>query len=257
MNLKDKKGITIYMSLMILSSVIVIAFFISNLVIKTSQSNTKIKISEKAYYGADTAIQQALYAIETSRDILLTESSGQVGSGDVTWEREVEPVYEAVDCLELDQDTEGICFNEIDFDTGQKELRVHLDPDNSFQLELDFENMNNDGLDRKWFPDEIAIETDDSGDTFEIIIFDSLESTITTSTDFLINGDSLDDLQNKKYIIRLINRQSTILEFILTPENTDITDFVNIPVGFSLIATGNLQDQERKLEVERKNWQIY
>ena len=105
----------------------------------------------------------------------------------------------------------------------------------NFQLDLDFT-----GLD---LPDNLQISWVGSG---KVIVFGSNNQITSESSPV-----NLSDLSTNAYLVRLINTDTSLVTFELNPAGGAL------PIGILLTSTGSYKDQQRVLEVERINWQIY
>lgn len=234
----NEKGISILLVVLILSSLIVITLAISNIVLRVGRTSRQIGYSEIAYYAAETGVEKALYEIETNRTVvgLDGDSDNLSEISNASWERTlVEITSYLTDCATLGSN-EGVCVDTAGTINSGNPLKINLDADNSFQLDLNFSGLT--------YPDSITITWSGTG---KIITLDGNgnQNTIEASP------VTLNSLATNLYIVRMVNNDTSQIAFTITPSVN------NLPIGILLTGTGNYQNQQRIIEVERKNWQIY
>lgn len=240
----SRPGFSILLAILIMSSLTIMTIAMSDIVLRVGRTSKKIGQSEIAYYAAETAVEKALYYIEKSepRTIIIPGggSGNLVNITDASWTRIVsEDTDLTIECGEgegqLHSDEEGVCVDSAGDITASNPLQVQLNPGSSFQLDLDFQGLS--------LPNNLPISWSGTG---KLIALGNVNGQNIYSS-----SETLHNLDTERYIIRLVNEGSVLLTFQLTPAGG------NLPIGILVIGTGIYQDQERVLEVERSNWQIY
>ncbi len=59
--INNQAGVTIFISILVLASVVILSLVISDLVLRTSRTAKKIGLSEVTYFAAESSIEKALY----------------------------------------------------------------------------------------------------------------------------------------------------------------------------------------------------
>jgi len=233
----NQSGITIFISVLVLASVIILALAISDLVLRTSRSSKKIGLSEVAYYAAESSIEKALYQIEKNRTISGLSSSGNLSEiTAATWDRTVSLITSyATDCDTLGSN-EGICVETAGTINSSNTLHAKLDAGSSFQLDLDFTGMA--------LPNNLQVSWSGSG---KVVAYGS-GGQLTDNN----SPTNLNDLDANLYVFRIDNEDTSLIDFEIAPSSG-----ADLPIGFNLTATGDYQDQQRVIETIRNNWQIY
>ena len=219
--MKNQQGVTVFIALLILSSMVVLAMAISDLVVRTSQSSKKIGLSEIAYHAAETCIEKALYQIEKNSDVSgLNGSSGELDNIDgAIWKLSLEPVY-------LDDPYE-----------------IELQANETYQLELNFQDDNND----LGYPNALTINWTGGPTTAKGVVLSNDGTQTSYSTPFNLNN-----ISTNLYILRVSNIKGSAININLLAGVNG-----NIPVGITLTCTGEYKGQRRILDVRRNNEQIY
>lgn len=240
-NHRKDKGISLILTILILSSLTVVTFAISDIVLRTGQSARKIGHSEIAYYAAETAVEKALYEIEKQKTIRGLD--GQIDNleeiTDANWSLSITPLINlTAQCITVGGQEKG-CITSSGNITTSNPLTINLNSGSSFQLDLNFQDLLNlePGL-----VENLQISCGNNG---EVITLGTNGQTPATPCNSPIN---LNNLDSNLYIIRLVNEDN----FTLKPLGQK-----NLPIGISVVGTGNYKDQTRILEMERQNWQIY
>ncbi|MFH1610919.1 MAG: hypothetical protein ABIA91_03460 [Patescibacteria group bacterium] len=219
--MKNQQGVTVFIALLILSSMVVLAMAISDLVLRTSQSSKKIGLSEIAYHAAETCVEEALYQIEKTFDV--TGLDGSTGSldeiSDATWSLSLEPVY-------LDSPYE-----------------ITLDVGETYQLELNFQD-DDDDLN---YPNSITFNWTGGPTRAKGVTLANDGTQESHTTPFSINN-----LPTDLYIVRVDNIWTSAITINLLAGVSE-----NTPIGITLTCTGEYKGQRRILDVQRTNWQIF
>ncbi len=140
---KDKKGVSILLSILILSSLMVITIVVSKIVLRVGKTSRQIGHSEVAYYAAESAIERILFAIEKEMDLSnLTTSGSLTEISDAGWGVEIaleennnpwQINLAAGESFQLDLNTDGLNYpTSIDIDWSSADVSaIVVDPDNS------------------------------------------------------------------------------------------------------------------------------
>jgi len=238
--LKNQQGISILLVVLILSSLMVLTVALSAIVLRVGKSTRQIGQSEVAFYAAETAIEKGLYEIEKVHSVenLEVPASQAMPTSGGQWTRS----YSVNTLLDVDCDQligEGICVDTVGVITASNPLVVRLNPGNSFQIDMNFIGMN--------LPNNVQIKEVEKNGMGRVIALSS-DGVQTSSTDSPVN---LHDLEDKLYLLRLINEDTVSITFTVKPAQGDL------PLGIILTGTGVYQQEKRIIEIERKTWQIY
>jgi len=237
----NQQGFSVLLAVLIMSSLTVVTFAASDVILRTGKTTREIGESEIAYYAAETAVEAALYEIEQNKTIVgLDGTTGNLTDiNSATWSVQVNEIISySIDCATLGAN-QGICVDTVGDITMSNPLKVLLNPNSSFQLDLSFEGFAfSNILQIRWTggSDGKVIYTGVSGQ------FVDLNSPV-----------NLNLLSTDKYRIRIINEDSSLMTFSLLPNPNG----TNLPIGIRTIGTGIYQGQERNIEVTRTNYQIY
>ncbi|MDD5290337.1 MAG: hypothetical protein PHT40_04050 [Patescibacteria group bacterium] len=252
-NEKNQKGVTILVAIMILSSVVILALAVADIVGRSNRSSKDIGLSEVAYFAAERGVEETLYSIERGRTI----SGLDGGSGVLTdivgasWQRTISILTDAeaggMNCDVLypaspgpDTPLSGLCVDETT--PNQPKTKVKLPAGDSFQLELDFLGLED------YLPNGIRIDGIDD-DNASTTIFNVIAGTMTTPT-HLNNVD----IPSQGAVLKITNKSAATEDIEI---NSIDSGHADIPLSILVTATGIYKEQTRKIEVERKNWQIY
>jgi hypothetical protein len=251
---KNQKGVTILIAVLILSSVVILALAVADVVGRSNRTSKDIGFSEVAYFAAEQGVEEALYSIERERSIEnLDGGSGALDDvSGAAWSRtlSVLDTEEAagMTCDELADADDGICVEE--FSENKETVHVKLTgTDRAFQLELDFEGLSG----HISLPSNLRIDgvTGSTAST-TILDLDTGEVEVLTQN----NDFKTINFSNRRVILKIANKLSggnTLLE----PEITTVSADGRIPLSFLITSTGTYKEQKRVIEVQRKNWQIY
>ncbi len=243
---KNQQGVSILLSILILSSLTVLTLAMAEVVLRVGKSASQIGDSEVAYYATETALEKALYQIERERTIAgLDGLTGNLENlSGATWSLTVEPLDEIlVDCDSLNDS--GICVGEIDETISSRNpLKAKVAAGKSFQLEMDFAGLASDNLN--------TLHISWTGGNGKLVAIGEIDQIIDDHSPV-----SLNQVSTNHYIIKLINQSSSLKTFEIKPTSTPNPEDEYLPVGIKITATGNYKNQKRVMEVERLNWQIY
>ncbi len=244
LNKKDQNGFSVLLAILIMTSLIITTFALSDVVLRVGRSSRQIGQSEIAYYAAETAVEKALYQIEQNRTVAgLDGETGVLAETGADWEREVKPITSlTIKCGEgegeLHSDEQGICVGVAGDIDDSNPLRVQLNSGSSFQLDLNFQAMA--------YPDNLQVNwTDPEGKCKLVVSGNDGHYSYSSS-------QKLYDLGSNLYTLRLVNDSSSMVTFELVPATG-----ASLPIGIKVTGIGKYKGQKRILEVERHNWQIY
>lgn len=212
----NQAGISVLLAIIVLTSLMVMTVAVFDLVFRAGKSSQEIGQSEVAYYAAETAVEKALYEIEYNRNVSgldnVSDSLDTVSGA--SWERALEPVVAA------------------------NPWQVDIAPGESFQLELDFEDVSN----VLNYPSSLTVNWTGN---LKVVVFDKNNNQSVETSLFTLNN-----LATNLYTIRVVNESGAMATLILSSSG-------DLPMGIRLTGTGSYQGEERVVEVERTNWQIY
>ncbi len=213
---KNQQGVSILLAVLILSSLTIIVLAVSDVVLRVGRSSRQIGYSEIAYYSAEAGIENALYQIERNQTVVsLNNKTGNLSDiSGADWSLELEPIV-----------------------AESNPYQVQIEDGESFQLELNFQDDNNDLN----YPSNIQVSWTGSA---EVIVKTQTAQTTKTSS-FVMNN-----LENNLYVLRVLNSSGSTVTFNLNATS-------DLPIGIKLIATGNYKNEQRQIKVQRINWQIY
>jgi len=269
----NQNGLALILVVLVLANLFIITLIVTDIVLRIGRSSYQIGQSEVAYLAAETAIEETIYAIEATRS---TNSLGTIdypasndltysdGTENATWSRYVSTATSTlITCVSSSQifsyptnpnsgeASNSSCIYAEDKYTNQvntgsitnsNPLKIRLKPAASFQLDLDFLGVS--------YPSQINVDCDSpSRPDGEIVILRAGGQIIydTSST----CGFNISLSNNER--VKITNNSSADATYTITPS-------VERALSVSLVITakGYFQDkQERIIEVERRNWQIY
>jgi len=247
---KNQKGVTILIAVLILSSVVILALAVADVVGRSNRTSKGIGFSEVAYFAAEHGVEDALYSIERNRTVPDSSASGDLTDiSEAHWERTAGVLFDAeagsMTCAELESMNEGLCVGNWKNNVNKETINVKLDGvDRTFQLELDFSGL------ATYLPSNISIEGITASKASTTIFYlDTNEiETLTNPSEF--NNISV---QSRRAVLKITSKDDDGLEFDITTGSANNL----IPLGFRITSTGTYKEQKRVIEVQRKNWQIY
>lgn len=267
---EKRKGMALVLAVLILANLFVIAFLVADIVIRIGRASSEIGRSEIAYLAAETAVEKAVYQIEAERNI---SGLGSINSSvnedmlyaDAAWSRYVSSVNNTLlSCVDSNGrlgyfdnpgDPEALsrsCIYAEDisgFNTGAitstNPLKVRLRPNWSFQLELDINGLS--------YPSYLAISWNVSNPAGRVIFVEDDEQALintAASNNWRVPPAGILNSQQR---LRIVNQSASDVIYTITPSSSN-----PLPLGILIHASGTYgQEQERILEVERRNWRIY
>ncbi len=273
----NQHGIALILSVLILANLLMITFVVTDVVLRIGKTSRQISESEIAYLAAESAIEKAIYEIEKNKNAsnLGTPSSavsGQFSNTQGNWENYIQPVYlMPVTCVDDAQritfpadpttQTDKSCLYAADWDQGDftlahnNHLTIRLRPGKSF--EIDFNISTPSGV--NFYPSNFVVSWSPPDPDGKIIVL-SATGQITMPTDpnnrnatFPSTPEQLGD--SPDYRLRITNTDSTDVTYTINSQSSG----EYLPVGIIINSKGyyNVDQKERIIEVERRNWSIY
>jgi hypothetical protein len=183
---KNNSGISILLTILILSSMMILTLAISEIVLRVGKSSREIGFSEIAYYAAETATEKAFYEIEKNRTIADLDSlSGNLDElSDASWSLAVSQINST---------------DPYQFDLGGGEF---------FLLEIDFENL--------IYPNTLNVSWTGSNVKLITLTTDGVQNVYTSS------GVALSNLNTNLYKLTLINSGGGDSTITLDPNGGDL-----------------------------------
>lgn len=233
---QNKQGISLILTILILSSLTILTLTISDVVLRTGRSTESIANSEVAYFAAETAVEKALYDVETSYSItnLNVSTPQQMSATKATWTRTViQNNAFSISCATLGNN-EGICSNNTAAGlSASNPMYVKLNAGSSFQIDLRYAGLT--------LPNTMHVTW--SSGTAKIILSQDSGQTTYTSSPFNTGSTQSN--------IRIINTGASLATFQIKPANGDLAQSILIT------GVGNYKNYQRTLELEKRIWQIY
>jgi hypothetical protein len=247
-----------------LANLFIIAFLVADIVIRVGHTSSEIGRSEIAYLAAETAIENAIYQIEADRDIggLVNTASQNMVYTSSSWTRYAfainnvslscvdtagrlsyfdslsDPTALTRSCLYTGDAVNGLNTNDI---SSSNPLRLRLKQGKSFQLELDISGIA--------YPDNIIVSWLPANSAGKIIVVEDNEQFIVDTA--VAPNFQMFPANNQR--LRIVNQSVGDVIYTITPSFGS-----SLPLGILIHARGNYGDeQERTIEVERRNWRIY
>ena len=258
---KEKKGMSLILTLLIISSVLTGTILVAEITIRHAQIIHGAEISEKAYFAAETGIQKMAYQIEKNYKDISTYSLPEdvLSDGKSTYSATIStdtycPDASETECKYYPSDPE--CPGELDRCpiSNTNAWTISLSPGESFQLNLDINGA--------IYPNSIDITRSGLEDT-DIIVYkcttggDPRECGETMSQTFSITFPypfNISDYEGKYYKLRINNVGSGSENYTLTPSAEAA---LPLPIGIEISATGGYTGYQRKLKTNLPKWQKF
>ena len=242
---KEKKGMSLILTLLIISSVLTGTVLVAEITIRHAQIIHGAEISEKAYFAAETGAQKMAYQIEKNYKDISTYilSEGFLSDEKSTYSATISTDTECPDPLA--ECNAGPISN-------ANVWTVTLATGESFQLNIDINGAT--------YPNSIEITRSGSEDT-DIIVYecttevDPRECGETISQTFSITfpySFNISDYASKYYKLRINNVGSGSENYTLTPSAE-----AALPIGIEINAIGGYVGYQRKLKTNLPKWQIF
>jgi hypothetical protein len=247
-NIKNQRGVTILISILILSSVVILALAVADIVGRSNRISKDIGLSEVAYFAAERGVEEALYQVERDRTIEGLEISSEqslVDIPDAKWTRSYrllndEEAGGVLSCGDpaWNNSDEGACVN-----NNPKKMSVNLAAGHTFQLEMDFMGFD--------LPDAFMIKGVDKSNSSTTLLRINGEEVMQTEEEYKTININPDEL----VVFNIVNKSATLknVEIKAKKGGADI----NFPLSILITSTGTYKEQKRVIEVERRSWQIY
>jgi len=257
------------LSILILSNLFIVSFIIADIIIRIGKTGHEIGQSEIAYLAAETAIEESIYTIESARDIIALGTYDSPTNGDMdysggSWSRYATVITSLrVTCIDGNL---KVTYPDVDPDDGDSsciysevtgaditnsnDLKIHLQNGKSFQLELDVSGAGYPGFlvvswQNKHFGQIVALDLNEDADDIQTIY--------DTNDIKQCNIPKIGSL-NGRQRLRITNKSGHDIIYTIEPSLSDNA----LPIGVLLHTRGDYNNQqERTIEVERRNWQIY
>ncbi|OIP56175.1 hypothetical protein COU24_00800 [Candidatus Kuenenbacteria bacterium CG10_big_fil_rev_8_21_14_0_10_39_14] len=270
--LNRQSGIALVLSVLILTNLMMIALVVSDVILRIGKSSQGISQSEIAYFAAETAIEKAVYQIETSHNgsDLGTSDVPTVGNLSDTlgnWKRYIAGIYTTpITCFDDQQrvsfpadpatETDKSCVYAADLSQDvinkNNPLKVRLKPGKSFELSLNISTP----ASLAFYPSAVTIDWPTHAGKVIILSSDSqevIDASTTTGSGKIPDSGQLGNSPN--YRIRLINNSAADVIYTIAPQAASDS----LPTGIAITSQGyyDVNKKERIIIVERKNWEIY
>jgi len=247
---KEKKGMSLILTLLIISSVLTGTVLVAEITIRHAQIIHGAEISEKAYFAAETGVQKMAYQIMKNYKDILTYSLTEdvLSDGKSTYSATISTdTYcpDASECTYYCPSPDRCPISNTNIWT------ISLSPGESFQLNIDINGA--------IYPNSIEITRSVLEEDTDIIVYecttggDPRECGETMSQTFSITfpySFDISDYASKYYKLRINNVGSGSENYTLTPSAA-------LPIGIEISATGGYTGYQRKLKTNLPKWQIY
>ena len=262
---KEKKGMSLILTLLIISSVLTGTVLVAEITIRHAQIIHGAEISEKAYFAAETGAQKMAYQIEKNYKDISTYilSEGFLSDEKSTYSATIStdtycPDASETECKYYPSDPE--CPGELDR-CPISEINpwtISLTPGESFQLNIDINGAT--------YPNSIEITRSDSEEDTDIIVYecttggdprecgDTMSQTFSITFPYIFDISSYDISSSpaKYYKLRINNVGSGSENYTLTPSVEAV-----LPIGIEINAIGGYVGYQRKLKTNLPKWQIF
>ena len=248
----NNSGITLLMSVLILSTLMVVVVAVSEITMTVGKSSREIGQSEIAYFAAESAVERALYPVEKLLTVDGLNGSGTLSSSQGSWTRTVTQNTQAPH--QCQGTTYNVCVDGSDLNiSASNPLKVILADNQSFELDFNVTGCPAVGS-CFLYPDVVNFVWSGVGGRIVARYIDG-ESNLVQSENVNLSVQipstgTLDPLDN--YKIRAINDSGGTLTLTISPSGTSL-----LPIGLFINVTGKYQEQQRKIELEKRSWLIY
>jgi len=246
--LKDNQGISLILTLLIISSVLTGTILVADITIRHAQIIHGAEISEKAYFAAETGIQKVAYqAMKNYTDISAYSLNGTLDDGESTYTATISADTYCPDASECTYYCPSPDRCPI---SNTNAWTISLLPGESFQLNIDINGA--------IYPDEVEITRSGLTDT-DIIVYECTTTgtprvcSTTMSQEFSITFPytfNITDYTTKYYKLRINNVGSGSENYILDPTGV-------LPIGIEISSIGVYTGYERRLKTNLPKWQIF
>lgn len=242
MLISSQKGISLILSLFILTAILFIGLVIIDLVLRQGKISSEVGYSEIAFYAAEAGMEKALYEINKNKETIINveamKETLSVSRGE--WEVE-DPIKEILKAPDYEPKLYTSTGGDI---SNTNPLQVDLNDQESFQLGLD--------LNLDTYPTEldIAWSANSSLIVFEWKRGEPMETGIQTIYSSLSSPITIESY--KYYIFRIINLSGSNHTYTFTPGFG-----TTLPLGVFITTLGRYKGLSRKIETNNSRWQIY
>lgn len=238
---KEAQGIALLLTVILLGTLIIITTSATSLIFALGQTVRGIGDSEKAYYAAETGIEQGLYLVEKQNVTLdALAGSGVLSTTGATWTRTAFATYK------IPQNHPSVTAASPTADISDANpLLVTLNANESFQMDLNLVSTSitySQHLRINWAGAGATklIQSDASGQTTSSILNNQKIPAI----------GNIDPIANLRF--RLINESGSTIQYMFSPGPSG-----TLPMGLVISSIGISNNQERRIEVERKAWLVF
>ncbi len=244
---KEPEGIAVVLSVVVLSALIGLILYVSNITFRITATNRAIGTSEVAFFAAESAAELTIYEIEKkdySRPDLpqLTGQALDSISG-ATWAREVNIATTTPSVCSVTNPRPACSDSEGTIVTGNP-LEVTLNNGQSFQLDLNIRGAT--------YPDSIRVTWPGGSGTDVIIANNSGQTTETNSPIQIPSSGTLDPSDG--YRIRINNNSGGTIVYNIQPQGSGNVD---LPLGLNIDTSGTYRETVRSIKLTRPAWLIY
>lgn len=231
----NNSGLSLLLTIFILSGLLIVGLAASDLVLRASRTSRQIGTSEVAYYAAESAAEIVLYRLEKENtDITTLNDSGALVEVDAEWTRGVTADTEGPQTSNVYAESPGVIDN-------SNPLKVKLDNGQSFELRLDI-----NGVD---YPNNLQIRWSGANGS-KVIVYNKTDEEQDVGEHSPVN---INVEQSKSYVLRIVNASgNNDVVYSIEPGGDD-----PLPVGLIISTIGKYLEQERRLELDNRKWQIY
>lgn len=239
--LKKQKGISLIITLLIISSVLTATLIVSETAIRQGQVVYGAEISEKGYFAAKTATEIAAYDVLEDYQDISSYSLSESFSGGSQYEASV-----STDTLCPDS---GCVDTEAPISNGNP-WSINLEAGESFDLDLDINGAS--------YPASLIVSQAGSESTDLIVYYCEIDaetracSTTKTQVFYTSFPQTINFDGANYYWIRINNNGSSTETYTLTPSIDN-----DLPIGVEINAIGKYEEYQREINQNIPKWQKY
>lgn len=233
---KKQKGISLILTLLIISSVLTATLIVSETAIRQSQVVYGAEISEKGYFAAKTAVEIAAYdVLKDYQDISSYNLSESFDDGSD---------YQA------SVSTDTLCPGTETSISNSDPWVISLETGESFDLDLDINGAS--------YPTSLTISQTGTESTDLILYYCEIDeetrtcSTTKTQVFYTSFPQTINIDGGKYYWIRINNNGSSTESYTLTPSADN-----DLPIGVEINAIGEYKEYQREINQNVPKWQKY
>ncbi len=215
----------------------------SETVLPVTQTAREIMDGERAFYAAETAVEEGLYLFEKQAAALPLTGSGTIGGTGASWTRNGTEL-KIVPLGHPNVSTPASPGQNV---SKTNPLRVSLDPGQSFQLDLSVPGVTD-------YPQHVRIDFLSGGShTNDLLVINGStqsQDTVGGNTKVPSNGN-IDDASNLRFLLRNPNSSGPANVYAIEPNAGEL------PMGIVITGIGTIGKVERRIAVERKAWLVF